>query len=102
MDMVITNLDLGTIIYILREIVFWTGVVSFITGILLLGYRKYDTLETKLAKEVGGIKFKIFPKLESNIYTYHEKIVKRRKLLGLICIVYSLIATFVLRYSAHF
>ena len=95
-------MELETIIYILREIVFWSGVLSFIMGVLLLGYRKYDTLEAKLAKEVGGIRFKIFPKLENNIYTYHERIMKKRKLLGLICIGYSLIAIFVLRYSVYF
>jgi len=92
-------MELEAIIFILREIVFWSGVVTFFAGILLLAYRKYDTLETKLAKEVGGITFKIFPKLESNIYTYHEKIMKRRKLLGLICIAYSLTCIVVLRYA---
>jgi hypothetical protein len=95
-------MELETIIYILREIVFWSGSLSFIIGVLLLGYRKYDILEAKLAKEVGGIRFKIFPKLESNIYTYHERIMKKRKLLGLICIGYSLIAIFVLRYFVYF
>ena len=95
-------MDLETIIFILREIVFWTGVSSFITGVLLLGYRKYDTLEAKLAKEVGGIKYKIFPKLESNICTYHDRIMKKRKLLGLICIAYSLLSVFVLRYFVYF
>ncbi len=95
-------MELETIIYILREIVFWSGSLSFLIGILLLGYRKYDVLETKLAKEVGGIRFKIFPKLESNIYTYHEKIMKRRKLLGWICVVYALVSVFVLRYSMYF
>lgn len=95
-------MELETIIYILRAIVFWTCVLAFFTGILLLVYRNYDSLETKLAKEIGGIRFKIFPKLESNIYTYHERILKRRKLLGLICIAYALIAIFILRYVVSF
>jgi len=97
MDTILADMDFESIIYILREIVFWSGVISFIAGVLLIAYRKYDVLEAKLAKEIGGIRYKIFPKLEDNIYTYHEKIMKRRKLLGLICIVYSLIATVVLR-----
>lgn len=95
-------MELETIIYILRAIVFWTCVLAFFAGILLLVYRNYDSLETKLAKEIGGIRFKIFPKLESNIYTYHERILKRRKLLGLICIAYALIAIFILRYVVSF
>jgi hypothetical protein len=95
-------MELETIIYILRAIVFWTCVLAFFTGILLLVYRNYDSLETKLAKEIGGIRFKIFPKLETNIYTYHERILKRRKLLGLICIAYALIAVFILRYVVSF
>ena len=91
------DMELETIIYILREIVFWSGVLAFFAGILLLVYYNYGSLETKLAKEIGGIRFKIFPKLESNIYTYHERILKRRKLLGLICIAYALIFIFILR-----
>jgi hypothetical protein len=95
-------MELETIIYILREIVFWSCVLAFFAGILLLVYRNYDSLETKLAKEIGGIRYKIFPKLESNIYAYHERILKKRKLLGFICIAYALIAIFILRYVVFF
>ncbi len=95
-------MDLETIIHLCREIVFWSCVLTFFAGILLLICGNYGNLENKLAKEVGGIRYKIFPKLESNIYTYHERILKRRKLLGLICIAYTLVAIFILRYVVFF
>ncbi|TAM42074.1 hypothetical protein EPN54_01450 [bacterium] len=91
--------ELGIIIYILREIVLWSCMLTFFMGLLLLAYRKYDTIETKLAKEIGGIRYKIFPKLESNIYTYHDRFLKKRKLLGLICIAYAFIAFFILKHG---
>ncbi|TAM40438.1 hypothetical protein EPN54_02685 [bacterium] len=96
------DMDLENIIFILREIIFWSCVVAFFSGILLLGYRKYDVLEAKLAKEVGGIRYKVFPKLESNIYTYHDRLMKKRKLLGWICIAYAVMSIFILRYNGYF
>ena len=81
---------------ILREIVFWSSPVVFLVGITLLMYSNYKNFEALLAKEFG-LRKRIIPKLEQNIYTFHEWCLKRHTLIGLLCIVYSLVVFLALR-----
>ena len=82
---------------IMRAIIFWCSPVIFFVGVLLVLYGNYKDLETKLAKEIGGIRRKTFPKLETNIYTFHELLLRRNTLVGLICVICSLIFFFTLK-----
>jgi len=72
----------------LRLVVLWTSPVVLLAGIFLISYGKYNRLDSILEKELGVGK-KLIPKLEENIYTFHEWCVKKNVLIGLICIIYS-------------
>ncbi|MCK9431805.1 MAG: hypothetical protein PHQ84_05510 [Candidatus Omnitrophica bacterium] len=75
---------------IVRVIIFWTSPVVFVLGLILLTYSKYTKLEEFLAKEFGMRK-KIFPGLEKNIYLLHNWCLKKRVLIGIACIIYALV-----------
>lgn len=64
----------------------------FITGILLISYCNIQHLEERLGVTIGGIPKVLIPSLEtkSNL-KFHEWLLKRRVLVGLLCILYSLI-----------
>jgi len=81
---------------IMREIIFWTNLVVFLVGVTLLIYSNYRNVEMLLGREFG-IRKRILPKLEQNIYSFHEWCLKKHTLLGLICIIYALVMFLVLR-----
>ena len=84
------------VLNVLRAIIFWFSPVIFLAGILLVLYGNYKKLETMLSKEMG-IRKKVFPKLETNNYTFHEWLLERNTLVGLICIICALVFFFVAR-----
>ena len=74
-----------TILLVMSPIMLFMGVI-----ILLAAADKYNKLEEALGKEIGGIRKKIVPKLENNVYTLHSWMLKRKIIIGLICIICSL------------
>ncbi|HNW38964.1 MAG TPA: hypothetical protein PKI44_00875 [Candidatus Omnitrophota bacterium] len=80
----------------MREIIFWTSPVVFLMGITLLVYSNYRNFEGLLAREFG-LRKRLLPKLEANIYSFHEWCLKKHTLIGLICIIYAVVVFFLLR-----
>jgi hypothetical protein len=83
---------------IMRVIVFWSSPVVLLLGIILMTFHNYRNVEVVLGKEYG-LRKRILPKLEQNIYSFHEWCLKRRTLIGLVCIIYSLVVFFAFRKS---
>jgi len=81
---------------LLREIVFWSSPVVFLVGVTLLFYSNYRNIEKLLGTEYG-LRKRIFPKIESNIYSFHEWCLKKHTLIGLICIIYALVVFLALK-----
>ncbi|HPT39563.1 MAG TPA: hypothetical protein PL125_05145 [Candidatus Omnitrophota bacterium] len=77
----------------MREIIFWTSPVVFLMGITLLVYSNYRNFEGLLAREFG-LRKRLLPKLEANIYSFHEWCLKKHTLIGLICIIYAVVVFF--------
>jgi hypothetical protein len=75
---------------ILREVVFWTSPVVFMLGVALMMYGNYQNFEKLMAKEFG-LRQKILPKLETNIYSFHQWCLKKNTFIGLVCVIYSII-----------
>jgi hypothetical protein len=83
----------------LRVVLFWLSPVVFIFGVVLLltSLNKYNKLENILGKEIGGIRKRIFPKIETNIYTLQEKLLESKITIALVYIACALIFFFLLR-----
>ncbi|MBU1906394.1 MAG: hypothetical protein KJ923_05300 [Candidatus Omnitrophica bacterium] len=80
---------------LLRLFVLTTSPVVFIFGILLILYSNYKKLEEFLAIEM--IKAKIFvPKLENNHFNFHQWLLEKRTIFGLVCIIYSVAVLYTL------
>ena len=92
----IIEVDEITVFSVFRSLIFWLSPGVFFVGVLLIVYGKYKSLETMLDREYG-IRKKIFPKLESNNFSFHKWLLKNNILMGIICIVCSLIFFFVLK-----
>jgi len=73
----------------MRDIVFWSSPVVLLLGLTLMMYNNYNSIETILGREFG-LRKRILPKLEKNIYSFHEWCLKRHTVIGLICIIYAL------------
>ncbi|MFA5276646.1 MAG: hypothetical protein WC417_07130, partial [Candidatus Omnitrophota bacterium] len=73
-----------TVFQVIRAIVYWCSPVAFFVGVLLVMYGNYKKIEQTLGKE-AGIKKRIAPVLESNIFTFQEWLLQRHTLVGLIC-----------------
>jgi hypothetical protein len=80
----------------LREVIFWTSPVIFLMGITLLMYSNYRNFEILLGREFG-LRKKMLPKLEQNIYSFHDWCLKKHTLIGLVCIAYALFVFMTLR-----
>lgn len=85
-----------TVFDILRAIIFWFSPVIFLVGVLLVLYGNFRKIEKILSKELG-IRKKVLPKLEAYNYTFHEWLLERNSLIGLICMACGVIFFFVLR-----
>jgi len=81
------------IFYAIRAILLVTSPVMLFVGIFILvaAVDKYNKLEDMLGKEIGGIKKRIIPQLETNVYTLHGWMLKRKVIIALICIICSLV-----------
>lgn len=75
---------------ILRAIILWSSPLILFVGVLLVAYGRYSSFESILAKELG-LRKRIMPKIEKNIYSFHEWCLKKNILIGVVCIVYSVI-----------
>lgn len=80
----------------MREIIFWTTPIVFLVGIALLVYGNYRNLEMFLGREYG-LRKRILPEVEKNIYSFHEWCLKKHTLIGLICIIYALVVFLALK-----
>jgi len=70
--------------------------IIFVIGLfLLITEHKYRKLEEILGREIGGIRKRVFPKLEVTIYTFQERLLSGRLLLGCFFIIFSLLFFFV-------
>jgi len=86
---------------VMREFVFWSSPAVFLMGVILLMYGNYRNFENLMGKEFG-IRKRILPELEKNIYSFHEWCLKKHTLIGLICIVYALVMFQLLRRFSSF
>ena len=75
---------------IMRGIIIWTAPAALVMGLALLAVSNFNKIEKIAGKEYGMCK-KIFPKIETNIFTFHEWCLDRRIILGLICIIYAIV-----------
>jgi len=86
-----------TIFEIMKTILFWISPVIFILGVVLVLYSNYKRLEEFFGKEVFGIKHTIIPALETNIYNFHEWLLERKTIVGLICVIFSITVFFIFK-----
>ncbi len=87
-----------TIFDVMRTILLWVSPLVFLEGLLLLIIKvdKHIKLENQLGKEIGGIKKRLIPQIETNIYTFQNWLLKRTSILGLFFIIYSVMLFIVL------
>lgn len=88
-----------TVFEVLRIIFLGLSPVIFILGLLILlsNPERYNRLETELGKEIGGIRKRIIPAIETNINALQNWLMKKRTIVGLICIVCAVVFFFLLR-----
>jgi hypothetical protein len=85
-----------TIFDLIWVVMFWLSPLIFLEGVfILLVADKYKSAESKLNTQLGWLKRKKTSKFETNIYTFHDWLFKRRVIIGIILITYS-ISSFVL------
>ena len=83
---------------VIKSVMFWTSPALFIVGLLLLiAEYKYRKLEEILGKEIGGIRKIVIPKLEATIYTFQERLLNRRIIVGSILIIFSILFFIIFR-----
>jgi len=89
----------ATFFDILRIVMLWMSPVIVLVGLLLLLLNSgaYGSLEDKLGREVGGIKKRIIPLIETNINSLHNWMLARKSIVGLVFIVCFLVIFFFLR-----
>ena len=79
----------------LPKIIFWLSPFLLIAGAILVLYGNYKKLEDFFGKEF--FRAKVLPKLESNIFNFHEWVFERRTAVGIICITVGVIVFFIFR-----
>jgi hypothetical protein len=84
-----------TVFEVMKTILLWTSPVMFMLGIMLVLYTNYKRLEEFFGKEIFGVKHKVVPLFETNIYNFHEWLLERRTLVGLICVIFSIAIFFI-------
>jgi hypothetical protein len=89
----------NTIFDSLRLFSLWLSPVIMIAGslLLLLSSGAYGSLEEKLGKELGGIKKKMAPLLETNIDFVHKWALAHKRTVGLVFMVCSFLIFYLLR-----
>lgn len=73
----------------IKIVIFWLAPFLFVVGIVLVLYSNYKRLEEILGKEFFRVK--LIPAIETNIYSFHEWLLERRTIIGLLCIIISVI-----------
>jgi len=88
-----------TIFEVMRTILLWLSPLVLLEGIVLLIGKadKQIKIERLLGKEVGDIRKRLIPRIETNIYTFHNWLLKRSFILGLFLIICSVMLFIVLR-----
>lgn len=84
----------------IRIFLYLLSLTVLMVGILLIAYKDYGKVEEVLGKE-KGIRKRIIPAIETNIYTFHQWLLKRRKTLGIICVMTAIAALFELKMHLH-
>ncbi|MDD5560826.1 MAG: hypothetical protein PHT50_02095 [Candidatus Omnitrophica bacterium] len=92
----IVAVDEVTVFDVVRPVIFWLSPLVFLVGMLLVLYGNYKKLDSMLAKEMG-IRKKLLPKMESSNYTFHEWLLEKHTLTGVICIICAAVFFFVFR-----
>jgi len=73
----------STIFHVIRMVIFWVSPLIFFVGLfLILTAKRYAKLEEKLGREIGGIRKRVAPKLETNIYSFHQWLLKKNVIVG--------------------
>jgi len=77
---------------IVRLVLIWTSPLILINGLILFFTtpKAYTKLENILDKEIGGLRKKIIPRLEINIESFHAWLLTRKRTVGLICVIFSI------------
>ncbi|MCU0665515.1 MAG: hypothetical protein MUF05_00215 [Candidatus Omnitrophica bacterium] len=57
---------------------------------LLLRAEDYERLESRLSKEVGGIRKISFPALEKNVYVFHHWLLRHKIIFAAVCVLCGL------------
>jgi hypothetical protein len=92
----IIDVDEVTIFEVIKPVIFWLSPLIFLVGVLLVLYGNYKKLDSIFIRELG-IRKKIFPKLESNNYSFHAWLLEKNTLTGIICIVFATVFFFIFR-----
>ena len=82
-------MDHMNVFTVLRLVFFWLSPVVFFLGVVILTNRHYQELEKNLIREVGGIKKRVAPVLESDHFEFHNWLMDHRRAVGMLCIVIS-------------
>ena len=75
----------------IRIFLYLLSLTVLIVGILLIAYKDYGKVEEVSGKE-KGIRKRIVPPLETNIYTFHQWLLNRRTGIGIICVMTAVAA----------
>jgi len=85
-----------TIFDFIWVVMFWLSPLIFLEGVfILLAADKYKHVENKLNTQLGWLGKKKASKFDVNIYTFHDWLFKKRVVLGIILITYS-VTSFIL------
>ncbi|MFA5356993.1 MAG: hypothetical protein WC301_06310 [Candidatus Omnitrophota bacterium] len=82
-----------TFFEVIRAVLLWLSPLILLEGVLLLLVKKdkLTKIEEELGKEVGGIRKRIVPSIETNIFSFQNWMVKKTPVLGIFFIVYSIV-----------
>ncbi len=75
---------------------FWISHVIFVMGILLIFYSRFEKFEKFVDKEIGSLKKMAFP-WDFRNDSFHEWLMKKKALLGVVCILFSISVYLVLK-----
>lgn len=70
----------------LKIFLYVLSISVLLVGILLVAYKNYGKVEETLGVEKGITK-RIIPPLETNIFSFHNWLLKRRTAIGIVCII---------------
>jgi len=85
--------EVTSVFDVLKYFLFWISPAILLAGVLIFfsAPKPYSGLENKLGQEIGGIRERTWPAIETNIETFHRWLLARRKSVGLICIICSIL-----------